>query len=96
MIRGKRTFKVNFLVEFIPLQKYRFLPDYVEINPLFLKQRVTIFCKENEIKCKKIVVHNCFSNRYSFVKIYGTKEDQAKVYDFLRFNFNKYIHVECI
>ena len=89
----KKFYKVRFTVNFIPIQKYRFLPDYIEINPLYLEDHVRIFCEENNIKCKKIKIHNCLSDLESYVRIYGTKNDQIKLYDFLRLSFSKYLKV---
>lgn len=92
MFRKKR-YKIKFTINFIPIQKYRFLPDYKEINPLYLRDEVHKFCIENDIKCKKIKLYNSLSDLYSYVKIYGTKNDQIKLYNFLRSSFSKYIKV---
>lgn len=87
----KKFYKIFFAINFIPIQKYCFLPDYIEINPIYLRKRISNFCMENNIKCKKIKLHNCLSDLDSYVKIYGTKDDQKKLYDFLKSNFSKYL-----
>lgn len=92
----KKFYQVRFTVNFIPIQKYLFLPDYIEINPLYLKEHIHIFCKENNIKCKKIRLYDCLSDLESYVKIYGTKNDQIKLYNFLRSTFSKYLEVKGI
>lgn len=87
----KKTYKIKFTINFIPIQKDRFLPDYKEITPGYLYARIYNFCMENNIKYKKLKTHDSISDLCSYVKIYGTKNDQIKLYNFLLLNFSKYI-----
>lgn len=93
-LKKKKTYKILFKLKFIRTNSF-FKKPYETIDIDYLQSNIQIFCKENNIKLKKIVLYNCFSKKQSYIKICGNKKDQILLHAFL-FVFDKYLNINTI